>query len=81
LLWFGSYSGQGTWSVGRLAAAEKALQGRPLTACSLVAALRAARQGFPGACQDFAGGDAHPLMAQLADAILLTSLAPLVEKV
>lgn len=66
-------AGKGTWSVGRCTAAEEALQGRPLTARLLVDALRAAVQGL--------GEDAYPLMAQLTEGILLTSLAPLVEQV
>lgn len=60
--------------MGRLRAAEAALEGRPLAAGSLVAALRAAQKGL-------AADKAHPLIGQLAEGMLLALLAPLVPKV
>lgn len=59
--------------MGRLQGAEAALEGKTLAAGTLVAALRAARRDL--------GADAHPLIAQLAEGMLLNLLAPLVPKV
>ena len=74
-------AGKGTWSVGRCAAAEAALTGSRLRPEALVGALRGvAQQGLDGA-QGSGGARTHPLACQLAEGMLLTALAPLVEQV
>lgn len=73
-MWLCIIAGQGSWSVGRLRAAEAALDGKPLSAGTLAAALRAARQ-------ELSAGDAHLMVLQLAEGMLLNVLAPLVPNV
>ena len=57
--------------MGRQADAEAALQGRPLTTKTLVAALRALHRGL-------GGGGANPLNVQMAEGVLLAALGPLI---
>ncbi len=70
-------TGQGTWSVRRLLAVEKALSGDALTPDTLCGALRALDRVKFGAAPTAASAEGGDLNVQLAQGMLLSALAPL----